>query len=204
MADEAAVVEEGAAPAENPLVAVTFQKNHQRAHKYLESEPRALGITQICFSLFQIILVIMLIAQELVTLESGILFLIASPLVMIAGCVAIVAQNLNLTMLRACLGMQIVSCGASVLNLFGNLAQMSDTNSICWHYHYENSTMLYAEACLSMEHTHSHITAEIGIVHAALFAISATLAAYCCKVVNCCSPAPRMTVITVQAPAVQQ
>nr|XP_043878451.1 uncharacterized protein LOC122767139 isoform X2 [Solea senegalensis] len=151
MADEAAVVEEGAAPAENPLVAVTFQKNLQRAQKYLESEPKALGITQICFSLFHIILIIMLIAQELASLESGILFLIASPLVMIAGCVAIVAQNLNLTM-----------------------------------------------------HTHSHIAAEIGIVHAALFAISATLAAYSCKVVNCCSAAPRMTVITVQAPAVQQ
>ncbi|KAG7498145.1 hypothetical protein JOB18_050026 [Solea senegalensis] len=204
MADEAAVVEEGAAPAENPLVAVTFQKNLQRAQKYLESEPKALGITQICFSLFHIILIIMLIAQELASLESGILFLIASPLVMIAGCVAIVAQNLNLTMLRACLGMQIVSCGASVLNLFGTLAQMSEAKSICWHYYYENRTMLYADACLNMEHTHSHIAAEIGIVHAALFAISATLAAYSCKVVNCCSAAPRMTVITVQAPAVQQ
>lgn len=38
----------------------------------------------------------------------------------------------------------------------------------------------------------SHFSAEIIVLEVALFAISATLAAYCCKVVNCCSPAPKM------------
>lgn len=40
--DEAAAVEEGTVP--SPLVAVTFQRNIRRKEKYLEAEPKALGV----------------------------------------------------------------------------------------------------------------------------------------------------------------
>ena len=37
-----------------------------------------------------------------------------------------------------------------------------------------------------------HYLAELVLINTALIAISVTLAAYCCKVVNCCSPGQRM------------
>ncbi|XP_061139938.1 uncharacterized protein LOC133157414 [Syngnathus typhle] len=81
---------------QNPLVSVTFQRDPNRKQKYLEAEPKALG-------------------------------------------------------LRAGLGMQILSTVASFFN-------------------------------------------------SSRFAISVTLAVYACKVVNCCGPAGKMPVITVQTP----
>lgn len=38
----------------------------------------------------------------------------------------------------------------------------------------------------------AHYFAELVLIQTALIAISVTLAAYCCKVVNCCSPGQRM------------
>ena len=46
VSDEAAVVEAGSA--ESPLVAVTFQRNVHRKEKYLEAEPKALGVQCVC------------------------------------------------------------------------------------------------------------------------------------------------------------
>lgn len=43
-----------------------------------------------------------------------------------------------------------------------------------------------------LQNTQNHFFAESVLIQAALLAISATLAAYCCKVVNCCAPAPKM------------
>ncbi|XP_048092110.1 uncharacterized protein LOC125289374 isoform X6 [Alosa alosa] len=93
-----------------PLVQVTFQKDPNRKKKYLESEPKALGV-------------------------------------IIAGSVAIAAQNLSLH------------------------TQVED-----------------------------HYSAEIKVVMATILGISITLATYCCKVIQCCSPAGFMPVITVNAP----
>lgn len=43
-------MEEAAAAVQNPLVAITFQKNADRKKKYLEAEPKALGV-KICGNL---------------------------------------------------------------------------------------------------------------------------------------------------------
>uniref|UniRef100_A0A4W6FB93 Uncharacterized protein n=1 Tax=Lates calcarifer TaxID=8187 RepID=A0A4W6FB93_LATCA len=134
-------------------------------------------------------------------LDGVILF---SSQVVIAGSVAVAAQNLHLPTLRACLGMQIVACAASLFNMICSLVKMEDMFTFCWHYAYDNNTLRYGEICQRLENTQSHFYAESVVIQAALLAISATLAAYCCKVVNCCSPAPKMPVITVQAPPVQQ
>ncbi|XP_055359997.1 uncharacterized protein LOC114844789 isoform X3 [Betta splendens] len=147
MTDEAAVMEEDISPAESPLVTLTFRKDDKRKLKYLEAEPKALGITQIGLGLFNIICATVLLGTRIFYLERQIPILISSLLVMIAGSVAVAAQNLHLP-----------------------------TDSLM------------------------HFSAESIIVHVALFAISVTLAVYCCKVVNCCTPAPRVPVITVQAP----
>lgn len=204
MADEAAVVDGAASPAESPLVAVTFQKDVNRKQKYLEAEPKALGITQIGLSVFQITCALVLLAKDLSRVHTEIGFFISSLLVAIAGGVAVAAQNLHLPTLRACLGMQIVACGASIANVAFSLVKMTDMPSYCWHYYYDNASLNIGEICERIEHTHSHFYAESLVIQFALLAISITLTAYCCKVVNCCGPAPRVPVITVQTPAVQQ
>lgn len=200
MADEEAVVEEGVGPAQSPLVAVTFQRNVHRKQKYLEAEPKALGITQICLSVFQILSVSLFLIKGLSHIEPDVFVVISSLLVVIAGSLAVAAQNLHIPTLRACLGMQIVACGASLFNMICNLVKMEDTPAYCWHYFYENNTQSYGDLCHRVENTQSHYHAEGAVIQALLLAISATLAAYCCKVINCCAPDPKMPVITVQAP----
>ncbi|XP_038587153.1 uncharacterized protein LOC119912175 [Micropterus salmoides] len=204
MADEAADVEEGISLTQSPLVTVTFQRNVHRKEKYLEAEPKALGITQIGLSVFQITCVSVFLAKDLSRVETDIAFYIASLLVIIAGCLAIAAQNLHLPTLRACLGMEIVACGASIFNTILTLIKMEDMPFYCWHYYYDNTTIHYGETCHKVENVQSHFYAECVVVQIALLAISATLAAYCCKVANCCGPAHKMPVITVQAPPVSQ
>ncbi len=49
--------------------------------------------------------------------------------------------------LRACLGMQIVACAASIVNLICTLIKMDDMPFFCWHYYYDNSTLHYGETC---------------------------------------------------------
>ncbi|XP_034712751.1 uncharacterized protein LOC117934834 isoform X1 [Etheostoma cragini] len=204
MEDEAAVVEEGISPAQSPLVAVSFQRNVHRNKKYLEAEPKALGITQIGLSVFQIICVGVFLSKGLGHMQGDIPLFVSSLLVIIAGIVAVAAQNLHLPTLRACLGMQLVAVGASLFNLICMLFKMDNTPYFCWHYFYDqNITDHWGETCHKIEGTHSHIFAEGVLIEAALLAISITLAVYSCKVVNCCSPASKMPVITVQAPPVQ-
>ncbi|XP_070711223.1 membrane-spanning 4-domains subfamily A member 4A-like isoform X1 [Pempheris klunzingeri] len=204
MADEAALVEEGMSTPQGPLVAVTFQRNVHRKLKYLEGEPKALGITQIGLSVYQITSVSVFLAKDLSRLPTDLPLLISSLLVVIAGSMALAAQNLHLPTLRACLGMQIVACGASIFNMICTLVKMEEVPSYCWHYYYDNFTLHYGETCHKIESAHNHFHAEGVVIQVALLAISATLAAYCCKVVNCCAPAPKMPVITVQASSVQQ
>lgn len=204
MADEAAVVAEGVTPGQSPLIAVTFQRDVHRTEKYLEAEPKALGITQIGLSVFQIISMAVFQAKSLSRLSTDIPFFISSILVVIAGNLAVAAQNLQLPMLRACLGMQIVACCASVFNIILAVVKAEEIPPYCWHYYYDNFTLHYGETCRYIENTQSHYSAESLVIQFTLLAISATLAAYCCKVVNCCGPAPKMPVITVQAPPVQE
>ncbi|KAG8006336.1 hypothetical protein GBF38_005597, partial [Nibea albiflora] len=203
VSDQAAVVEEGGSSDQGPLVAVSFQKNVNRKQKYLEAEPKALGITQIGLSLFQILSVSMFLSKDLGQQETDIPFFISSIIVVIAGAVAVAAQNLELPTLRACLGMQVVACAASIFNFILCLVKM-DMHPYCRYHYDENFTLHYGVICHNVEATESHFYAEGSIIQVALIAISTTLAAYCCKVVNCCMPAPKMPVITVQTPAVQQ
>lgn len=203
MAEEAAIVEEDVSPAQSPLVAVTFQRNAHRKEKYLEAEPKALGITQIGLSVFMIICVAVFQAKGLSSLGMDVPFFISSLLVVIAGNVAVAAQNLHVPTLRACLAMQIVSCGASIFNIVSSLIKMEGMPSYCWGY-YHDSPANFEEICQNIGNVHSHFYAGSVLIQATLLAISATLAAYCCKVVNCCGPAPKMPVITVQTPPVQQ
>lgn len=204
MADGAAFVEEGISPAQSPLVAVSFQRNVHRKEKYLEAEPKALGITQIGMSVFQITCVAVFLSKGLSMEQTDVPFFISSLLLTIAGSLAVAAGNLHLPTLRACLGMQIVACGASIFNLICCLIKMDISPYSCWNYYYESNTTHLEETCHKIENTHSHFFAEVVVIQAAMLAISITLAVYCCKVVNCCSPAPKMPVITVHAQPVQQ
>ncbi|XP_037334744.2 uncharacterized protein LOC119222312 isoform X2 [Pungitius pungitius] len=202
MADEAAF--EGIGPAESPLVAVSFQRNVRRKEKYLEAEPKALGITQIGLSVFQISCVAVLLSKGMSISSTDIPFIISSLTLIIAGSLAVAAQNLHLPTLRACLGMQIVACGACVVNLICSVVKMDFSSYLCLYFDHDINSTHLVETCQNIERANSHFMAEIMVIQAALFAISAALAAYCCKVVNCCSPAPKMPVITVHAsPPVQ-
>ncbi|KAM7365957.1 hypothetical protein PAMP_015433 [Pampus punctatissimus] len=98
--------------------------------------------------------------------------------------------------------MQILACGASIFNIIFTFAKLDDIPPRCWRHYYDISNSSHQETCHIIESTHIHFQAEFTVIHAALLAISATLASYCCKVVNCCSPAPKMPVITVQSPRV--
>ncbi|KAM9827431.1 membrane-spanning 4-domains subfamily A member 4A-like [Neosynchiropus ocellatus] len=205
MAEEAVGLESANnSPAHGPLVAVTFQRSNLRKQKYLEGEPKALGITQIVLSLFQMITVSVLLSKDLSDRETDIPLFIASSMVVIAGILAVAAQSLHLPTLRGCLGMQIVACAASFVNMVCTLMKIESFPMYCWDYYSDNATSVERNACNQMERMNSHLHAEGVVIHVTLLAISATLAAYCCKVVNCCAPPPKMPVITVQTPAVQE
>lgn len=206
MADKGVVVEQGAIPGQSPLVEVTFQRNTQRKRKYLEAEPKALGITQICLSVYRIVGAGVFWTEDLF-LFLDIALLILCGLVMIAGSLAIHAKNLHLSTLKACLGMQIMACASSVINMIFTIIELGQSPS-CWYYRYydedNNQSFTKQEVCQQVTSIHSHFYAGGILIHAALVAISATLAAYCCKVVNCCGPASRMPVVTVHTQPDQQ
>lgn len=185
-----------------PLVAVTFQKNPRQKHKFLESEPKALGITQICLAVFYISGTICFgLKPEQIPLEFGITEIIASLVVIVAGALAIAAQNLHPPTLKACLAFQVMTSIVAVFNMIGASANTGDQAYSCWPY--KNSTLV-VQLCHSYFDATAHYHAETIVIQAALIAISITLAAYCCKVIPCCSPPERMPVITVQAPISQQ
>ncbi|XP_055774506.1 uncharacterized protein LOC129852932 [Salvelinus fontinalis] len=198
-----AIDEEAVPDVEGPLVAVTFQRNPHQKQKYLESQPKALGVTQIALSVFYISSVIVILTNGLSMVVLDPPQIIGSVFVIIAGSLAIAAQNLHLPTLKACLGMQVVACVASVFNLIVSVARMEARSYFCWKYGEGNLTD-YDKTCILFNNSATHYFAELILIQTALIAISVTLAAYCCKVVNCCSPGPRMPVITVQVPPAQQ
>ncbi|XP_063326464.1 uncharacterized protein LOC134625050 [Pelmatolapia mariae] len=200
MAEEVPAVEEAISPAQSPLVTLTFQKNIHRKEKYLEAEPKALGITQISLSVFTMLSTIVFLINWGNT-YAVIPFFISSLLVIIAGSIAVAAKNLHLPTLRACLVMQIVACVASIVSVVCTLIKDS-TPYYCWHSY--RMDFKYGEICHKIEKINSHFCAGGVLIQATLFAISATLAAYCCKVVNCCGPPAKLPVITVQAPPTQE
>ncbi|KAK2852059.1 hypothetical protein Q5P01_008335 [Channa striata] len=204
MADEAAVVEEDSSPAQSPLVAVSFQRNANRKQKYLEAEPKALGITQIGLSLFNITSASMFLAKDVSEMPFEIPFFVSSLLVAIAGSVAVASQSLHLRTLRACFGVQIVACLACFVNLICTIVKMDFLPRYCWGIYNYNTTLNPGDECYVLQNVQIHFYSGSAIIQAALMAISGTLVTYCCKVINCCAPDPKMPVITVQAPPVQQ
>ncbi|CAL8377132.1 unnamed protein product [Gadus morhua 'NCC'] len=189
---------------QGPLVSVTFQKNPARKQKYLEAQPKELGITQIGLSLYQMSWVFALVYIDSVRGETvlRVLFSIASVVVILAGCLAIAATTLHIPTLRACLTMQILAIAASVFGFILTMGQFE--NGVlhgCWFDEYSNKTTTKQSICEKMDNVFHNLHAGGTLVQTALVAISITLAVYCCKVINCCSPGSRMPVITVQAPS---
>ncbi|KAJ0006466.1 hypothetical protein NQD34_013739 [Periophthalmus magnuspinnatus] len=197
---EAAIIEAKPALSDSPLMSLSFQKNTQRKFKFLEGEPKALGITQICLSIFQSSCMASLIANGVDQNEALVYFIISSILIFIAGSVAVASKNLHLPTLKACVGMEIVATAASLFNLVLALVTMEEF--YCFHSEYDNSTFNEGEGryCRKVEAAHLQWFTELMVFQLTLLSISVTLAVYACKVVNCCSPAPKVPVITIQAP----
>ncbi|KAG7265634.1 hypothetical protein CRUP_029753 [Coryphaenoides rupestris] len=139
---------------QGPLVSVTFQKNPAYNQKYLEAQPKALGITQIGLSVYQVTWLCAIFASShgnhpMTHMRTP--FIIASEVVVVAGTLAIVARSLHIPTLRACLVLQIFAIIASVFNLIVVLLlQLDWTMDICWNPPNEisnNSRVL----CLQME-----------------------------------------------------
>ncbi|KAK3567407.1 hypothetical protein QTP86_019866, partial [Hemibagrus guttatus] len=169
------------------LVEVKFEKNPYQTQKYLEAEPKALGVTQIMLALFY--LSVLYLNWEFHYSQTPVIISASlSPASIIAGSVAIAAQNLRLPTLRACLGMQIVACVFSVLCFFISSTHMVEHSfrHYCWD-HGENSTSKN-KMCERLWSITEHITGIQMLVQATQIALSATLAAFCCKVIQCCSP----------------
>uniref|UniRef100_A0A8C6TL75 Membrane-spanning 4-domains subfamily A member 4A n=1 Tax=Neogobius melanostomus TaxID=47308 RepID=A0A8C6TL75_9GOBI len=200
---EAALAEAGEGSSPSPLLSVSFQKNEQRKLKFLEGEPKALGITQICISIFHMSCIASLFASDM----SGGLEIpsfISSMLVVVAGGLAIAAKNLHLPMLRACLGMEIVASVASIFNLIVTLINMSHFRYHYWRYYYENDDSVQRQNYRKIEAAHVHLYSELAVIQAALFAIAVTVAVYAGKVAHCCVSTPKVPVITIQAPPAPQ
>ncbi|XP_076828540.1 membrane-spanning 4-domains subfamily A member 4A-like [Brachyhypopomus gauderio] len=182
------------------LVEVTFQRDTCKKNKYLEAEPKALGITQIMLSLFSISIRCAGMQHEVTShLALGSLALFG----LIAGSVAIVAQNLHLPTLKACLGVQIVMCVMSVIFFIDSsrLLTINHIYSFCWvHFHNDSSEITTCQRIMDL---YRHIMGVDMLVHVVQIALSATLAAFCCKVIQCCSPQTNVPVIAVNAPQAQ-
>lgn len=60
-------------------------------------------------------------------------------------------DSLLFLQLRACLGMQIVACCASVFNIILSMVKMDSLPSHCWFHYYDNFTALYGKICQNIE-----------------------------------------------------
>ncbi|KAM3590636.1 uncharacterized protein V6R79_013330 [Siganus canaliculatus] len=189
MSVETAVMEEGISPPQNPLVAISFQKDANRKQKYLEAEPKALGIAQIGLSVFQLSFVSACLAKDLLPLDADVALFVASLLVMSAGGLTIAARNLHPPTLKACLGMQVVACIASIFNFVFSLVKTHNAYFHCW-LKYDPSVCFMGAVSKTIE----RFFVEMAFIHLVLIAISVTVAVYCGKVVNCCGTPSRMVI----------
>ncbi|XP_062850168.1 uncharacterized protein si:ch211-212k18.8 isoform X1 [Trichomycterus rosablanca] len=184
------------------LVEVKFQKNPYQEQKYLEAEPKALGVTQIMLSLFYLGSKWVVWNVKWTTVPNTVSACLSS-VSLIAGSVALAAQTLHLPTLKACLGMQVVACAFSVVCFIisSNLMNFS-TYSECWYFYHNVTTQ--ESLCERMTYIYEHIIGIEVLVQATQVALSATLAAFCCKVIQCCSPRSNVPVIVVNAPPAAQ
>lgn len=178
-----------------PLVQVTFQKDPNRKNKYLESEPKALGCTQIVLGCFLINYGILEQSWEGLCVTH----ILNGIFTVIAGSMAIAAQNLKLPYVKSCLGVQVFTCVSCCVTFL-----MTTLNGEALHMYSCEPTSIGYDGCLMLRDAENHYATDAVVGLVTVIAISATLAAYCCKVVQCCSPAGHMPVITVHAPPGQE
>ncbi|TRY69676.1 hypothetical protein DNTS_030264 [Danionella cerebrum] len=188
------------------VMEITFQKNPRQKYKYLEAEPKILGVAEIAFSLYLIGWKIPLYLDEaLPTTDLTIAFACVG---IIAGSVAIAAQNLHLRMIKACLGMQVIaSVGFVYCGLFTVATQHSHP-LVCWYnnnysHEYPHETPENT-TCAVLEVFTSQMALVDELVVTVLLILAITLAAYCCKVVPCCAPRSNVPVIAMSLAATQQ
>ncbi|XP_059379224.1 uncharacterized protein LOC132114864 isoform X2 [Carassius carassius] len=177
---------------------IRFQKNPNQKLKYLEAEPKILGVTQIAFAVFFTFMVVIfyMIGMDQYTDVVMVVGGISSVISIIAGSLAIAAQNLHLPTLKACLGMQVVACMASVITIFTHM-RIFPTVYQCWAHEVESSQKT---TCKNLNTGYENYLGIQKLVMAVHIALSATLAAFCCKVIQCCSPESNVPVITVNGP----
>ncbi|KAF6730799.1 hypothetical protein FQA47_008420 [Oryzias melastigma] len=225
MTDGAAeVVVEDSGPAQSPLVSITFQRDVNWKKKYLEAEPKALGghwsdseekLTGSSSLSLPNHFTILLNTQSHIRARGEPGFTPATCVltdthanfncrnllqVVIAGSVALSAQNLHLSTLKACLVMEIVASLASFCNIMMSLIENSWVDHKCWIFYEDKNSTSLLEVCLDLERVSTRFFAGSLLIHSALLAISITLVVYCCKVVKCCGPPPKVPMITVQTP----
>ncbi|CAM4516266.1 unnamed protein product [Leuciscus chuanchicus] len=200
------------------LVEVTFQRNPRQKYKYLEAEPKILGVTEIALTVFFIgcripFFIGMSIEYtrhshpvdfrmyfEWVT---DTIMLTFSFVGIVAGSVAIAAQKLHLPTLKACLGMQVVTCVTFTFCLFSTAHQYLYPGACRLYYNY-NETVPENSTCTLVEEGFSLLSSMDKLVEATQIALSLTLAAYCCKVIPCCTARSHVPVIVMMPPTAPQ
>ncbi|XP_077085746.1 uncharacterized protein LOC143737764 isoform X2 [Siphateles boraxobius] len=195
MADEPQI-ESGEDRNPGEILDIRFQKNTNQKYKYLEAEPKILGVTQIALAVFLTSVSLVLAVQpadEVIWPVSGI---ITTMIIIIAGSLAIAAQNLHIPTLKACLGMQVVVCLACVIYVFMNFSVYDTLLYPCWPEKGSSPNPICKHLNIGLEN-YLALQKLVLTVHISL---SATLAAYCCKVIQCCSPVSSVPVITVNRP----
>ncbi|XP_060790344.1 uncharacterized protein si:ch211-212k18.8 isoform X2 [Neoarius graeffei] len=183
------------------LVDVTFQKNPYQTQKYLEAEPKALGVTQIMLSVFLLSSIYLHWSKrspiDSAISTSVIISAIFSSFSIIAGSVAIAAQNLHPPTLKACMGMQVVACVLSVICFFITSSLLLEYSVFysCWFDHHNETSQM--SMCRRLSAIYQHTKGIELLMHVIQIALSVTLAVFCCKVIHCCSPRTNVPVIVV-------
>ncbi|XP_043099105.1 uncharacterized protein LOC122347915 [Puntigrus tetrazona] len=153
-------------PAEaGTLLKVSFRRNPHLKHKYLEAEPKILGVhlklmfkgnaivsnasraEGFCFVLLCFFAVCRLPFYLVLAESSNSVMLAFSSVGIISGSLAIAAQKLHLPTLKACLGMQVVTCMAYIFCLLGTLTELYLYTVCFWHH----IKMKHGNTCIQLE-----------------------------------------------------
>ncbi|XP_052417233.1 uncharacterized protein LOC127961953 [Carassius gibelio] len=183
------------------LLEVNFQKNHRQKYKYLEAEPKILGVTEIALTVFFVVSKISFYVRlsELYRFMLGL-----SCVGIISGSVAIASQKLHLPTIKACLGMQVVTCVAYTFCFLGTVAEPYSETIGCW-YNFNHSEITHEnDLCLQIEKGFSLQYSIDQLVEVTQIVLSITIAAYCCKVIPCCAPRSHVPVIVMTSPTAAQ
>ncbi|XP_059358276.1 uncharacterized protein LOC132096722 [Carassius carassius] len=182
------------------LLEVTFQRNPRQKYKYLEAEPKILGVTEIALAVFLVGRIPLFIGITGFNLQC--LTLSFSFVGIIAGGVAIAAQKLHLRTLKACLGMQVVTCVAYIVSLMETF--LRDLHFISCQDPYFFGITHGNDTCVQLEKGFRLLYSIDELTEVTQIVLSATLAAYCCKVIPCCSPRSHVPVIVMTPPTTPQ